>query len=113
MESPEACPFNFIFYFAKKDIHLLTQRQIETEATFTYSFFRNLFCYNYDSNHGTARSRALPSPRYSAESIEMALAKEFLKSHSHLQTETLLTEICDGDRERACHILDSLSSSVL
>ncbi len=94
-------------------IHLLTQRQIETETTFTYSSFRNLFCYNYDSNHGTVRSRALPSPRYSAESIEVALAKEFLKSHSHLQTETLLTEICDGDRERACHILDSLSGSVL
>lgn len=90
-------------------IHSLTQRRIETEAMSTYNFFPNLFCYNYDSNHGTVRSRALPSPRYSAESIEVALAKEFLKSHSHLQTETLLTEICDGDRERACHILDSLS----
>lgn len=94
-------------------IHLLTQRRIETEAMSTYNFFPNLFCYNYDSNHGTVRSRALPIPRYSAESIEVALAKEFLKSHSHLQTETLLTEICDGDPERACHILDSLSGSGL
>ena len=93
--------------------HLLTQRQIETEAMSTYSSFRNLFCYSYNGAHGIVRSQALQLPHYSSETIEVALAKEFLQSHSHLQAETLLTEICKGDRERACHILDTLSGSVL
>ena len=94
-------------------VHLLTQRQIETEAMSTYSSFPNLFCYSYNGAHGTVRSQALQRPHYSSESIEVALAKEFLKSHTRLQTETLLTEICDGDREKACHILDTLSGLVL
>lgn len=93
-------------------IHALTQ-QIETQAMSTYSSFPNLFCYSYNGAHGTIRSQALQLPHYSAETIEVGLAKEFLKSHSRLQAETLLTEICDGDKERAYHILDTLSGSVL
>ena len=93
--------------------HLLTQRQIETETVSTYGSFRNLFCYSYKGAHGTVRSQALQCPHYSSKSIEVALAKEFLQSHTRLQTETLLTEICDADRERACHILDTLSGLVL
>ena len=73
----------------------------------------NLFCYSYDSNHGNVRSQALQHPHTSSESIEVALAKEFLESHTRLQAETLLTEICNGDRERACHILEKLSGLVL
>ena len=79
----------------------------------TYSSLPNLFCYHYDSNHGSVRSQAFQFPHYSAEAIEVALAKEFLNSHSRLQAETLLTEIYDGDKESACHILDTLSRSVL
>ena len=94
-------------------VHSLTHQQIETQAMPTYSSLPNLFCYSYNSNHGGVRSQALQLPHYSSETIEVALAKEFLKSHSSLQAETLLTEICKGDRERACHILDTLSGSVL
>ena len=94
-------------------IHSLTQRQIETQAMPTYSSLPNLFCYSYNSNYGGVRSQVLQRPHYSSESIEVVLAKELLKSHSRLQAETLLTEICNGDRERACHILDTLSGSVL
>lgn len=93
--------------------HALTQRQFETQTTSTYSSLPNLFCYSYNSNHGGVRSQTLQPPHHSAETIETGLAKEFLKSHSHLQVETLLTEICDGDRERACHILETLSGSML
>ena len=94
-------------------IHSLTQRQIETEAMSTFNSFPNLFCYNYDNNHGTVRSQALQHPHYSAESIEVGLAKELLNSHSRPQVETLLTEICDDNREKVSHILDTLSGSVL
>ena len=94
-------------------VHALTQRQIETQAMSTYSSLPNLFCYNYDSNHGSVRSQVLQFPHYSSESIEVALAKEFLKSHSRLQAETLLTEICNGDRETVSHILNTLSDSIL
>lgn len=93
--------------------HSLTQRQLETQSTFTHNSRRNLFCYNYDSNHGSVRSQALQLSHASSESIEVGLAKEFLKSHTRLQTETLLTEICGGDREKACHILEELSGLVL
>ena len=106
--SPDAISEQFIDL-----VHSLTQRQIETEAMSTYSSPHSLFCYNYDSNHGSVRSQALQFPHYSAERVEVALAKEFLKSHSRLQAETLLTEMCHGDRERACHILDTVSDSVL
>ena len=94
-------------------IHALNQRQFETQAMSTDSPLPNLFCYKYDSNHGSVRSQALQRPHASSESIEVALAKEFLKSHSRLQTETLLTEICNGDRERACYILEKLSGLML
>ena len=94
-------------------VHSLTQRQFETQVTSTYNSLPNLFCYSYDSNHGGVRSQTLQSPHHSSETIEIGLAKEFLKSHSRLQVETLLTEIYGGDRERACHILDTLSDSVL
>lgn len=94
-------------------VHALTHRQIETQTMSTYSSLPNLFCYHYDSNHGSVRSQALQHPHHFAESIEVGLAKELLNSHSRLQAETLLTEIYDGDKERACHILDTLSSSVL
>ena len=106
--SPDAISEQFIDL-----VHALTQRQIETQAMSTYSSLPNLFCYNYDSNHGSVRSQVLQFPHYSSESIEVALAKEFLKSHSRLQAETLLTEIYDGDKERACHILETLSGLVL
>ena len=94
-------------------VHLLTQRQFETQTTSTYSSLPNLFCYSYNSKHGGVRSQTLQPPHHSAETIEVGLAKEFLKSHSRLQVETLLTEICNGDRETACHILDTVSDSVL
>ncbi|MCY3724551.1 MAG: hypothetical protein OXG97_20235 [Candidatus Poribacteria bacterium] len=94
-------------------IYALTQRQIETQAMTTYSSLPNLFCYNYDSNHGTVQSQALQFPHHSAESIEVGLAKELLNSHSRLQAETLLTEVCNGNREKVSHILDTLSGSVL
>ena len=94
-------------------IHSLTQRQIEAQSTFTHNSRRSLFCYNYDSNHGGVRSQALQLSHSSSESIEVGLAKEFLKSHTRLQAETLLTEIYDGDRERVCHILEKLSGLVL
>ena len=94
-------------------VHALTHRQIETQAMSTYSSLPNLFCYHYDSNHGTVRSQALQHPHYSAESIEVGLAKELLNSHSRLQAETLLTEICDGDKEKVYHILEKLSGWVL
>ena len=93
--------------------HSLTQRQLETQSKSTRNSRRSLFCYNYDSNYGSVRSQALQHPHASSESIEVALAKEFLKSHTRLQTEILLTEIYDGNRERACHILDTLSGLVL
>ncbi|MCY3720890.1 MAG: hypothetical protein OXG97_01565, partial [Candidatus Poribacteria bacterium] len=94
-------------------VHALTHRQIETQTMPTYNSFPNLFCYSYNGAHGTVRSQALQRPHYFAESIEVGLAKELLKSHSRLQAEMLLTEIYDGDKERACHILDTLSDSVL
>lgn len=94
-------------------IHSLNQRQFETQATSSDRPLPNLFCYSYDSNHGSVRSQALQHPHTSSESIEVALAKEFLESHTRLQAETLLTEICNGDRERACHILEKLSGLVL
>ncbi|MDE0688552.1 MAG: hypothetical protein OXI61_10330 [Candidatus Poribacteria bacterium] len=94
-------------------VHALTQRQLGTEAVSTYNSFPNLFCYHYDSNHGAVRSQALQHPHHSTESIEVRLAKELLNSHSRLQTETLLTEIYDGDKERACYVLDTLLDSVL
>ena len=94
-------------------VHALTHRQIETQAMSTYSSLPNLFCYHYDSNHGSVRSQALQHPHHSAESIEAALAKELLNSHSRLQAETLLTEIYDGHKEKARHILDTLSGSGL
>ena len=94
-------------------VHALTHRQIETQTMSTYSALPSLFCYHYDNNHGTVRSQALQLPHHSAESIEVGLAKELLNSHSRLQTQTLLTEIYDGDKERACHILDTLLDSVL
>ena len=93
--------------------HSLTQRQIETQARFPYSSRRSLFCYSYHSAHGIVQSQTLQLPYYSLETIEVGLAKEFLRSHSRLQAETLLTEICNGDRERACRILDTLSDSVV
>ena len=93
--------------------HSLTQRQLETQSKSTHNSPRSLFCYNYDSNYGSVRSQALQHPHASSESIEVALAKEFLKSHTRLQTETLLTEIYDGDRKRVCHILDTLSDLML
>ncbi|MCY3722319.1 MAG: hypothetical protein OXG97_08880, partial [Candidatus Poribacteria bacterium] len=94
-------------------VHALAQRQLGTEAVSTYNSFPNLFCYHYDSNHGAVRSQALQHLHHSAESIEVGLAKELLNSHSRLQAETLLTEIYDGDKERACYILDTLLDSVL
>lgn len=94
-------------------IHSLNQRQFETQAMSTDGPLPNLFCYSYDSNHGSVRSQALQRPHTSSESIEGALAKELLESHTRLQAETLLTEICNGDRERACHILEKLSGLVL
>ena len=94
-------------------VHSLTQQQLETQEMSTYSSLPNLFCYHYDSNHGTVRSQALQHPHHSAESIEVGLAKELLNSHTRLQAETLLTEICDGDKERAYHILEKLSGWVL
>ena len=94
-------------------VHLLTQRQFETQATSTYNSLPNLFCYHYDSNHGTVRSQTLQPPHHSAETIEIGLAREILNSHSHLQVETLLTEICNGNRERVSHILNTLSDSIL
>ena len=94
-------------------VHALTHRQIEAQAMSTYSSLPNLFCYHYDSNHGSVRSQALQHPHHSAESIEVGLAKELLNSHSRLQAETLLTEICDGAKERAYHILEKLSGWVL
>ena len=106
--SPDAISEQFISL-----IHALTQRQIETQAMSTYSSLPNLFCYNYDSNHGSVRSQALQFPHYSSESIEVALAKEFLKSHTRLEAEMLLTEICNGNRERVSHILNTLSDSIL
>ena len=94
-------------------IHALNQRQFEAQAMSTDSPLLNLFCYNYDSNHGNVRSQALQLPYYSLGTIEVGLAKEFLRSHSRLQAETLLTEICNGDRERACRILGTLSDLML
>ncbi len=94
-------------------VHALTQQQLETQAMSSYSSFPNLFCYHYDSNHGSVRSQALQHPHYSAETIEIALAKELLKSHTRLQAETLLTEIYDRDKERAYHILEKLSGWLL
>ena len=93
--------------------HASTQRQIETQTMSTYNSFPNLFSYHYDSNHGGVRSQTLQPPHHSVETIEVGLAREFLKSHSRLQAETLLTEICNGDRKTACHILDTVSDSVL
>lgn len=106
--SPDAISVQFVNL-----VHSLTQRQLETQAMSTYRSLPNLFYYKYDSEHGIVRSQALQFPHYSSETIEVAVAKELLKSHSRLEVETLLTEICDGDRERACRILDSLSGLVL
>ncbi|MXV82154.1 glycosyltransferase, partial [Candidatus Poribacteria bacterium] len=61
-------------------VHSLTQQQLETQAMSTYSSLPNLFCYHYDSNHGSVRSQALQHPHHSAESIEVGLAKELLNS---------------------------------
>ncbi len=94
-------------------MHSLTQRQLETQSKSTHNSRRSLFCYNYDSNYGSVRSQALQHPHASSESIEVALAKEFLESHTRLQTEMLLTEIYNGDREKACHILEKLSGLIL
>lgn len=94
-------------------MHSLTQCQFETQSKSTHNSRRSLFCYNYDSNYGSVRSQALQHPHASSESVEVALAKEFLESHTHLQTETLLTEIYNGDREKACHILEKLSGLIL
>ena len=94
-------------------IHSLNQRQFETQAISTDNPLPNLFCYSYNSNRGSVQSQVLQLPHYSSETIEVGVAKEFLKSHSRLQTETLLTEIYGGDRERACHILEKLSGLVL
>lgn len=93
--------------------HSLTQQQFETQTMSIDSSPRNLFCYSYNSKHGDVRSQALQFPHYSAERVEVTLARELLISHSRLQAETLLTEMCNGDRARACHILDTLSDSVL
>ena len=90
-------------------VHSLTQRQLETQAMSTYSSFPNLFCYSYNNDHGTVRSQALQLPHYSSETIEVGLAKELLKSQTPLEVETLLTEICNGDKERVSCILDTLS----
>lgn len=94
-------------------VHLLTQRQFETQVTPTYNSLPNLFCYSYNNNHGDVRSQTLQPPHHTSETIEVGLARELLISHSRLQAETLLTEIYGGDRERACHILDTVSDSVL
>ena len=91
----------------------LTQRQIETQAMSAYSSLSNLFCYNYDSNHGGVRSQTLQFPHYSSETVEVGLAAELLKSHSPLEVEVLLTEIHNGNREKVLHILDALSDRLL
>lgn len=106
--SPDAVSVQFVNL-----VDSLTQRQLETQAMSAYSSLPNLFCYNYDSNHGIARSQALQLPHYSSETIESGLTKELLKFHSRLEVEMLLTEICNGDRERTSHILDTLSGLIL
>ena len=94
-------------------VHSLMQWQLEAQSTLTHNFRRSLFCYKYNSSHGGVQPHALQLSHAASESIEVGLATEFLKSHSRLEVETLLTEICNGDRKRACHILDALSGSVL
>lgn len=42
----------------------------------------------------------------SVETIDVRLAKEFLKFHSPPEVEILLTEVYDGDRQKVFHILE-------
>lgn len=96
-------------------IHLvssLTQQQLESRKLPSYAP-RNLFCYSYHRAHGTVRSQTLPFQSRPPETIERGIAKELLKSHAPPEVETLLTQICNGGKEEACQILESLSGSLL
>ncbi|RKU30043.1 hypothetical protein C6499_07455 [Candidatus Poribacteria bacterium] len=85
----------------------LRERLLQTESTLTNlpSFFR----YHYDPIQGKAIPAAYERPDFMPETVNVAIAKELMQTHSHNQVSVALNHMCK-DKEMTERMLTYLTT---
>lgn len=85
----------------------LQEELLQTESTLTNlpSFFR----YHYDTVQGKAIPAAYERPDFKLETVNVAIAKELMQTHSHNQVSVALNHMCK-DKEMAERMLTYLTT---